>query len=154
MTPPDEQMLTAVWRAMDLTRAYLTEDRAQVAECLTGVDSSDLEGVMAWVGLEYDAHFDALGEPMMSVRELDAAAALTPPETELAVTTAVRRVAKGKAGLIEAVADLELLDQVHAIAICTTVMLCEAHGRPEALRQFDAQAASYQQMGYPRPRTA
>ncbi|GAU70698.1 hypothetical protein SSP35_22_00010, partial [Streptomyces sp. NBRC 110611] len=94
-----------------------------------------------------------LGEPSMSVRELDAVAALAPLETELAMMTAVRRVATKEMGPTGAVEGLAPLDRVHAIAICTAVMLLEARGRTTALKQLDAETVRYEQMGYPRPYT-
>ncbi|OSZ59272.1 hypothetical protein OQI_17045 [Streptomyces pharetrae CZA14] len=149
----DPWLIDAIWRAADLTRAYLVQDRIQVATCLTGLDTTRLERVLTWLILEHDALFDALGEPSMSVRELDAAAALAPLETELAMMTAVRRVATKEMGLTGAVEGLAPLDRVHAIAICTAVMLLEARGRTTALEQLDAETVRYQQMGYPRPYT-
>jgi hypothetical protein len=69
----------------------------------------------------------------MSVRELDAVAALAPVETELAMMTAVHRIAARELGLTRAVEGLAPLDRVHAIAICTVVILLEAFGRTAAL---------------------
>lgn len=89
----------------------------------------------------------------MSMRELDAMAALAPLETELAMMTAVRRVATKEMRLTGAVEGLTLLDRVHEIAICTAVMLLEARGRTTALEQLDAETARYEQMGYLRPYT-
>ncbi|WP_445520931.1 hypothetical protein [Streptomyces sp. NEAU-174] len=154
MTEPDDpRLIDAMWRAADLTRAYLVQDRVQVATCLTGLDTSRLERVLAWLILEHDRLFGELGEPSMAVRELDAVAALAPLETELAMMTAVRRVATEETGLTAAVEGLEPLDRIHAIAICTAVMLLEARGRTTALKQLDAETVRYEQMGYPRPYT-
>ncbi|MFD7667813.1 hypothetical protein [Streptomyces sp. NPDC059788] len=153
MADDDPWMVDAVWRASDLTRAYLTQDRARVAGCLAGLDTGRLERVLVWLVLEHDELFDRLGEPSMAVREIDAVAALAPVETELAMTTAVRRVAAKEAGLTRAVARLPPLDQIHAIAICTVVMLLEALGRSRALDQLDAETAHYERMGHPRPYT-
>ncbi|WP_406186189.1 hypothetical protein [Streptomyces sp. NBC_01006] len=149
----DPWLIDAIWRAADLTRAYLVQDRVQVATCLAGLDTSQLERVLTWLILDHDALFGALGEPSMSVRELDAVAALAPLETELAMTTAVRRVATKETGLTGAVEGLAPLDRVHAIATCTAVMLLEARGRTTAVAQLDAETVRYEQMGYPRPYT-
>ncbi|GAB2580328.1 hypothetical protein GCM10027168_11460 [Streptomyces capparidis] len=73
----------------------------------------------------------------MSVRQLDGMGALAPLGTELAMMTAVRRDAMGETGLTKAVEGLVPLDRVHAIAICTAVMLLR-----------------YEEMGYPRPSPA
>ncbi|MEU1129544.1 hypothetical protein ABZ383_06705 [Streptomyces sp. NPDC005900] len=150
----DLPLVHAMWRAADLTRAYLSHDRGQVARCLAGLDIPQLERVLTWLILDHDALFGELGEPSMSVRELDGMGALAPLETELAVMTAVRRVATGEMGLTEAVESLVPLDRVHALAICTAVMLLEARGRSAALESLDATTARYGQMGYPRPSTA
>ncbi|WP_381805355.1 hypothetical protein [Streptomyces niveus] len=154
MTQPDAPcLIDAMWRATDLTRAYLTEDRAQVAGCLAALGTDRLEQVLAWLVLTHDQHFDTLGESSMGLREIDAVAALAPPEVEFATTTAVRRVAARETGLVRAVDDLGLTDQIHAIAICTVVLLLEALGRTTALEQHNEEAASYERMGYPRPYT-
>ncbi|MFF8447733.1 hypothetical protein ACF06Q_08530 [Streptomyces leeuwenhoekii] len=152
--PEDPRLIRAMWQALDLTRAYLSQDRGQVARCLAGLDITQLERVLAWLILDHDALFDELGEPPMSVRELDRMGAHAPLETELAMMTAVRRVATGKTGLTEAVEGLVPLDRVHAIAICTAVMLLEARGRSAALESLDVATMRYKQMGYPRPSTA
>ncbi|MFE4664537.1 hypothetical protein ACFRI7_11775 [Streptomyces sp. NPDC056716] len=149
----DPWLIDAIWRAVDLKRAYLIPDRVQVAACLAGLDSSRLERVLTWLVLDHDILFCDLGEPSMSVRELDSVAALAPLETELAMMTAVRRVAAKETGLTGAVEGLALLDRVHAIAICTAVMLLEARGRTAALVWLDGETVRYEQMGYPRPYT-
>lgn len=89
----------------------------------------------------------------MGVRNLNELAALAPPETEFATATAVRRVAAGETGLTRALEDLALPDCVHAIAICTAVMLLEAHGPTGALKHLDEQAAAHEREGRPRPHT-
>lgn len=76
--PDDPYLIEAIWRAADLTRAYLVRNRAQVAACLSGLDANQMERVLAWLILDHDALFDDLGEPSMSVRELDAVVALAP----------------------------------------------------------------------------
>ncbi|MGW8452459.1 hypothetical protein [Streptomyces niveus] len=144
-------MVDAMWRATDLTRAYLSGDRAGIAGCLTGLGTDRLEPVVAWLVLTHDEHFDTLGEPSMGMRAIDAVAALAPPEVEFATTTAVR--AAKKTGLVRAVEGLRLMDQIHAIAICTVVLLLEAHGRTTALEQHDRETAAYERMGHPRPYT-
>ncbi|CQR61811.1 hypothetical protein [Streptomyces leeuwenhoekii] len=151
--PEDPRLIHAMWQALDLTRAYLSQDRVQVARCLAGLDISQLERVLTWLILDHDALFDELGQPPMLMRELGRMGALAPLETELAMMTAVRRVATGE-GLTEAVEGLVPLDRVHAIAICTAVMLLEARGRSAALESLDAATMRYKQMGYPRPSTA
>ncbi|MET7344639.1 hypothetical protein [Streptomyces sp. NPDC005547] len=152
MTTPDDPLLVeAIWRAGDLTRAYLVQDCEQVSACLTGLDTAVLDRVLAWLALDHDKLFGDLGEPAMSLRELDEAAALAPLEVELAVTTAVRRVATGETGLTGAVEALAPLDRIHAVAICTTVLQLEAYGRDEALAQLDVAAARCERMGHHRP---
>ncbi|MFK8907776.1 hypothetical protein [Streptomyces sp. YS-3] len=149
----DPQLVEAMRQAADLTRSYLTQDRARIAVCLIGLESDQLERVLAWAVISHDEVFDQPGEPTMSLRLIDAVAALAPAETEFAATAAVRRVAAGEVGLTQAVADLAPADQTHAITICTAVMRLEAHGRARALEQIDAQTREYEQMGYPRPYT-
>ncbi|MER7048336.1 hypothetical protein [Streptomyces jumonjinensis] len=149
----DPWMVDAMWRAADLTRAYLAQDRTRIADCLADLDTGQLERVLAWLVLTHDDLFDDLGEPPMTVREIDTAAALAPVETELATTAAVRRVTAGKTGLAHAVEELTLLDQIHTVAICTAVILLEAHGRTHALKHADTQTADYERMGHPRPYT-
>lgn len=69
------------------------------------------------------------------------------------MTTAVRRVATKETGLPGAVEGLAPQDRVHAIAICTAVMLLEVRGRAAVVERLDAENARYEQMGYPRPYT-
>ncbi|MGW5680171.1 hypothetical protein ACWEV4_34805 [Streptomyces sp. NPDC003860] len=45
------------------------------------------------------------------------------------------------------------MDRIHAVTICTVVMLLDAFGRTEAVRRLDDQAAEYEHRGYPRPYT-
>jgi hypothetical protein len=149
----DPLLVDAIWRASDLTRAYLDQDRAQVAACLTGLDTDRLERVLVWLGLDHDRLFDTLGEPSMAVRDIYAVAALAPPEIEFATTTAVRRVAAKESTLLQAVEGLAPLDRVHVIAINTVVMLLDTHGRAKALELLDEDALEYERKGYPRPYT-
>lgn len=60
-------------------------------------------------------------------RALDAVAALAQPETEFATAAVVRRAKE--TGLARAVEGLALLDQIHTVTVCTTVMLPEVLGR-------------------------
>ncbi|MEV0226228.1 hypothetical protein [Streptomyces sp. NPDC050704] len=145
--------IEAMWRAADLTRAYLAQDPARVADCLTGLDTEWLERALCWLVLDHDALFDELGEPSLTVRVIDAVAALAPAENEFAATTAVRRVAAKETGLTHAVEGLALLDQIHTIAICTVVMMLEALGHTLAVEQLDARTVDYERRGYPRPYT-
>ncbi|MFB6791742.1 hypothetical protein ACFCWT_34320 [Streptomyces olivaceus] len=147
----DPQLVNAMWRAVDLTRAYLAQDRDKVAACLKGLDTSQMEQIFGWLILDHDQWFEELGEPPVTVRELYSMAALAPMETEAAVAAAVQRVRAGEAGITGAVGNLALLDQVHAIAIETAVMVLEAFGRVGALQRLDTEALRYEQMGYPRP---
>ncbi|MFC8450227.1 hypothetical protein [Kitasatospora sp. NPDC057223] len=150
----DRVTVDAICRAADLTRAYLARERAVVEGLLAGVDGGVLDGVLAWLVLDHDDLFAELGEPSMPVRGFDAVAALAPAESQFAVTTAVRRVASGDAGLAAVVEELgRREDQAHAVAICTTVMLLEAVGRTEALRILDEDTAQYIRRGHPRPYT-
>ncbi|WP_405021344.1 hypothetical protein [Kitasatospora sp. NBC_00070] len=146
-----QEMVAAMWRAADLTRAYLTEDRAAVGKCLAGVEADGLDRLLAWLVLDHDWFFTELGEPAVPVLLIEAMAALAPPESEFAVTTAVRRVASGETGLAAAVEGLHhCVDQVHAVAVCTVVMLVEAFGRAGALDLLDGDAAEFVSKGYRR----
>lgn len=147
----DPWLVDAMWRATDLTRAYLSQNRAHVEACLAGLDTGRMERVLAWLVLDHDELFERLGEPSMAVREIDAVAALSPVENEFATTSAVRRVALREKGLTAAVGDLALSDQVHAISVCTAVMALQALGRVRALEEVDEKAVEYERMGYPRP---
>ncbi|MGS2591113.1 hypothetical protein [Streptomyces hebeiensis] len=149
----DPRVVEAMWRATDLTRAYLAQDRVQVAACLTDLDTDRLEHVLAWLLLDRDGLFDMLGEPSMAVGEIDTVAALAPPEIEFATTTALRRVAAKETELLHAVKGLALLEQIHAVAICTVVMLLGALGRVTALEKLDAETVEFERMGHPRPYT-
>ncbi|MDX3855608.1 hypothetical protein [Streptomyces sp. AK02-01A] len=149
MENADDPWIDAMWRAADLTRAYLARDR--VAACIAGLDIDRLEGVLVWLILDHDALFDELGEPSMGMSEADALAALAPAEVEFATTTALRRVVKKETGLARAVEGLALLDQIHTVAICTAAMLLEAHGRARALEHLDGKTAEYNRMGHLRP---
>ncbi|MER7998361.1 hypothetical protein [Streptomyces sp. NPDC095613] len=155
MTETDDLWLVdSMWRAADLKRAYLTQDRAGIAACLADLDTGQLERVLVWLVLNHDDLFGELGEPSMAVREIGAAAALAPMEVEFAVTTAVRRVAtKEKRGLTQAVEGLPLQDQIHTIVICTVVMLLEAFGRTRALEKLHEESVAHERMGNPRPYT-
>ncbi|MFD8609536.1 hypothetical protein [Streptomyces sp. NPDC059631] len=147
----DPQLVDAMWRANDLRRAYLDRDRARVAACLAGLAPGQIERVCGWLILDHDALFRELGEPPLTVREIYATATAAPLDTEVAVAAAVQRVTAGETGIADAVDGLALLDQVHAIAIQTAVILLEALGRDGALERFDTMALEYERMGYPRP---
>ncbi|MFC8449143.1 hypothetical protein [Kitasatospora sp. NPDC057223] len=150
----DRATVDAMWRAADLTRAYLAEDRAMVEKILAEVDTDALDSILAWLIISHDELFDGLGEPSLSVRGFEAVAALAPPESEFAVTTAVRQVASGEIGLHAAVEDLgRREDQIHAVAICSTTMLLEAVSRTDALQMLDKDTAEYVRKGHPRPYT-
>ena len=138
----------AMWRATDLTRAYLAQDRARVAACLADLNTDQLNHVLTWLILDYDVLFDGLGKPSMAAGEL---AALAPMETELAATAALRRVARGETGLAHAVEGLALQVQVHTMAICTAVILLGALGRTRALEHVTAAAMETSQLGHFRP---
>lgn len=99
----DPWLVDAMWRATDLTRAYLSQNRAHIEGCLADLDFGRMERVLAWLVLDHDELFDRLGEPSMAVREIDAVAALSPMENEFATTSAVRRVALRETGLTAAV---------------------------------------------------
>ncbi|MEU1075110.1 MULTISPECIES: hypothetical protein [unclassified Streptomyces] len=148
-----QQLVEAMWQAADLARSYLTQDRARITACPTGMEADQLERVLAWAVIRQDEVFEQPGEPPMSLRLIDAVAALEPADTEFAETAAVRRVAAGEVGFTRAVANLALAVQTHAITICTAVTRLEAHGRLRALELVDAQTRKYEQMGYPRPYT-
>ncbi|MEV6730684.1 hypothetical protein [Streptomyces sp. NPDC051364] len=77
----DPWLVDAMWRATDLTRAYLSQNRAHVERCLADLDTGRMERVLAWLVLDHDELFDRLGEPSMAVREIDAVAALSPWRT-------------------------------------------------------------------------
>lgn len=145
-------MVDAMWRSADLTRAYLVRDRARVAAVLAGLDDDGLDHVLTWLVLDHDALFDGFGEPFLSVREIGALAALAPVEAELAVTTAVRQVAAGTTGLARAVAMLDPVHRVHAVAISTAVILLDAQGGPAgAVAWIDNETARYKRLGHVRP---
>jgi hypothetical protein len=147
----DPQLVDAMWRAADLRRAYLAQDRDKVAACLTGLDDSQIERVCGWLILDHDQLFKELGEPPMTVREILAMATLAPLDTEVAVAAAVQRVRAGETGIADAVDGMALVDQAHAIAIQTAVMLLETLGRAGALQRLNTEVREYEQMGYLRP---
>ncbi|MDT0318529.1 hypothetical protein [Streptomyces millisiae] len=147
MTTDDRWLVDAMWRATDLTRAYLAQNRSLIATCLTGLDAGRLERVLAWLVLDHDELFDTLGGPSMAVRQINGLAALAPLEHEFATTTAIRRVAAKESTLTQALEDLAPLDRIHTIAICTAVMLLEAYGSAHALKQLDDDAAHYEHLG-------
>ncbi|AEW92990.1 MULTISPECIES: hypothetical protein [Streptomycetaceae] len=154
MTNPDDpQLIEVMWRATDLTRAYLAQDRTSVTACVADLDTERLERILVWLILDHDNIFDNLGEPSMEVREIDAVAALAPPEIELATTMAMRRVAAGEMGLGRAVESLAPLGRVHAITICTVVMMLDALGRTTAVELLDHAIAEFERTGYARPYT-
>ncbi|MFJ9901177.1 hypothetical protein ACIQPR_48555 [Streptomyces sp. NPDC091280] len=150
-TEPDPHTINAMWRVTDLAWSYLARRPDRVAACLTGLDANQLEHVQAWQVCEHDAVFGDLREPDLEVRDIDAVASLAPADTELAVMMAVHKVARGETGLALALMDLSVADHIHALAICTTVMLLRAHGQAEALDQIAAAAAQYEARGWPRP---
>lgn len=147
----DPQLVDAMWRAADLTRAYLVRDRGWIATCLSGLGDARIQRICGWLILDHDRLFDELCEPSMAAREIYAMAALAPLDTEAAVATAVQRVTAGETGIARAVENLEPVDQVHAIAISMAVMLLEALGYANALRRITADTAHYEQLGHPRP---
>nr|BFD88369.1 hypothetical protein StreXyl84_77700 [Streptomyces sp. Xyl84] len=149
--PSDPLLVDAMWRAADLTRAYLAQDRARVADCLTGLDTGLLERIGSWLVLDHDQLFTKLGKPAMSVSRLKAVAALAPAETEFATSTAIHRVAAGETGLTRALESLALPDQIHALTICIVVILLETYGRTRSLAEIDDMTTDYEQRGYPRP---
>ncbi|WP_031045616.1 hypothetical protein [Streptomyces sp. NRRL F-5650] len=149
--PSDPLLVDAMWRAADLTRAYLAQDRSQIAACLRDLDTSLLERIAGWLVLDHDQLFVRLGEPTMSVSRLKDAAALAPAETSVATSTAIHRAAAGETALTHALEGLALPDQIHALTICIVVMLLEAHGRTNALVEINHMTADYEQRGYPRP---
>jgi hypothetical protein len=154
MTNPDDPWVAdAMWRAADLTRAYLAQDRARVAACLTDLPSDLLERVLIWLVLDHDALVDELEQQPMAVRAIGAVAALAPLETELATTTALHQVAAKRKTLTQALEGLAPLDCIHAVAICTVVMQPDAVGRTTALEQLDEETARWTRMGHHRPYT-
>jgi acyl-coenzyme A synthetase/AMP-(fatty) acid ligase len=150
-TAEDPWIVDAMWRANDLTRAYLARDRARVAACIVGLGGDRLERVLIWLSLDHDALFTDLGEPSMGMSEAAALAALAPAEVEFATTTALRRVVTKEAGFLRALEGLAMLDQIHVLAICTAVMLLETYGRAGALERLDGQTAEYSRRGHLRP---
>jgi hypothetical protein len=150
-TADDPLIIDAMWRALDLRRAYLGANRTMVAACLAGLDDARIERVGAWTSIHHDELFGVLGEPSMSVRVIGQVAASAPLDVELAATTAVHRVALRQAGFAQAMADLPPLDCVHAVAICTVVMMLEAFGPTMAVARLNAEASDLLRKGYPRP---
>ncbi|RGD59423.1 hypothetical protein DR950_17930 [Kitasatospora xanthocidica] len=146
-------MVDAKWRGIDLARAYLTRDRVRVAACLEGLDTERLECVLGLLAFSYDDLLGDLGEPFMKVSDLDKVAAVAPLETELATTTAVHRVAAKEVGFAQAMTDLGLVDRIHALSICSVVMLLGAFGHAGAVAHLDEEAATCERMGYLRPYT-
>ncbi|WP_018569208.1 hypothetical protein [Streptomyces sp. PsTaAH-124] len=152
MTQPSDPLLVeTIWRAADLTRAYLAQDRARVAACLVGLDSGLLDRVHDWLILDHDQLFQQLGEPTMTVSRLKATAALAPAEIEFATSTAIHRVAAGETGLALALESLGQLDRIHALTVCMAVMLLDAYGRGGALAEIDEMTAGYEERGFLRP---
>ncbi|MET8696934.1 hypothetical protein ABZV65_30840 [Streptomyces bauhiniae] len=148
----DPELVDAMWRAIDLTRAYLLGDSRRIALYLADLETSRLPHVLAWLLLEHDQHLDRLGGPTMNVQLIDTVAAAAPLEVEFEVTAAVRRVAAKEVRLTQALEDLERpLNQVHAITIYTAAMMAEGYGRDAAVQQLDHDAAGYELIGYPRP---
>lgn len=134
----ETELQAAVRRAVDLLKGYVTRDQAEIHNALERLDKQRLEQVLAVLIVGHDVNFDELGEPSHSVKALRATAALAPLDAELAVMTAVDRVAAGKSGFLEAVADLDdLAGQIHALAVTTAVMLTDALGTAGALQEAD-----------------
>ncbi|MFI9833795.1 hypothetical protein ACIHIX_39620 [Streptomyces sp. NPDC051913] len=140
-----------MWRATDLTRAYLDQDRVRVGACLDGLDSVQVEHLLVWQVLEHDMLFDDLGEPSMSVRVLDEVSALAPVDCEFVMTTAVREAVAAGTGLSSRLQEFAVAAQVHALTVCMVVMLLEAHGRHGALEFVAASAEDFVRRGFPRP---
>lgn len=150
----DEQaaVVEGMWRATDLTWAYLTEDQTQVRASLEGLDSDQLAHTLAWQSLDHDMLFDDLGDPSMSVPLLDAVAALAPLDCEFMMTTAVRKAAAAGTGLVSS--GLETFPtsaQIHALTVCMSVMLLEAHGRHGAQEFVTTSVDNYVRRGHPHP---
>ncbi|MEU8138199.1 hypothetical protein [Streptodolium elevatio] len=134
----ETELHAAVRLSVNLLRAYVTRDQAAVHRALEGLDRQRLEQVLAVLIVGHDVNFDELGEPSHSVKALRATAALAPIDAELAVTTAVDRVATGESGFLGAVADLDdLTGQIHTMAVTTAVMLTDALGAAGALQETD-----------------
>ncbi|MEU3566860.1 hypothetical protein AB0E96_00290 [Kitasatospora sp. NPDC036755] len=148
----EDWTVDAKWRGVDLARAYLTGNRVRVAACLEGLDTERLECVLALLAFSYDDLLGDLG-PFMKVSDLDKVAAVAPLETELATMTAVHRIAANEVGFAEAMTDLGLVDRIHALAICSVVMLLGAFGHAGAVAHLDKVAATCERMGYTRPYT-
>jgi hypothetical protein len=144
-------VVEGMWRATDLTRAYLTEDRAGVEACLQGLDALQMEHLLAWQVLEHDMLFGDLGEPSMSVPVLDAVAAVAPADCEFVMTMAVREAIAAGTGLSGRLETFAMPAQIHTLSVCMAVMLLEAHGRQGALQFVDAAAEDYARRGFPRP---
>ncbi|MEU2721857.1 hypothetical protein [Streptomyces smyrnaeus] len=85
----------AMWRAADLTRAYLTQNRARVRHAPPMWTPTGWSAALAWLALDHDALFDDLGEPSMAVRHLDAVAALARPLPAEGLLRHVRQRAAG-----------------------------------------------------------
>ncbi|MBD0670014.1 hypothetical protein [Streptomyces sp. CBMA156] len=157
MTETDHPwMVDAKWRGIDLTRAYLTRDRAQVATRLDGLDEERRGFVLALLGYYYYYYHDLLGElgePPMNVTDLHTVAAVAPVDTEFETTTAVRRIATTEVSFSEAMTDLGLADRIHMLAVCIAVMLTDVLGEAGAVAALDDEAATCERQGYPRPHT-
>lgn len=150
MTEDDPQLSEGIWRAIDLTRAYAVGDSEAVARHLAGLDTAMLELVFSWLVLRYDDALELM-DSTMEVRQINAVAALAPPEHEFAVTTATRRIADGECGMKDAVAGLPLLDRIHAMAVYTVVTIQQQLGSVGALEFLDAAAQRATELGMPRP---
>ncbi|MEV0633983.1 hypothetical protein AB0I77_03210 [Streptomyces sp. NPDC050619] len=55
---------------------------AQVAACLTGLDTGRPERALVWWGLDHDRLFDMPGVPSMAVRDIYEVAARAPLESQ------------------------------------------------------------------------
>jgi hypothetical protein len=147
----DPHLVEAVWRAADVTRAYVRGDRDAVTAALAGLDTTRTERLVRWLGLDCAELFDSLGEPDLAVRRIDRVAAAAPVETELALTTLVREVGARETGLLGAVEGLEPMDRAHALAVLTAVMLLDAVGHAGALARLTAATTYFERLGFPRP---
>lgn len=91
------------------------------------------------------------GEPSMSVRVLDAVAALAPVDCEFVMTTAVREEGAAGTGLTSRPEKIPGAAQIDALTVCTVVMLLQAHGRHGGLEFVAASAKDCVRQGFPRP---
>ncbi|AZM44426.1 hypothetical protein DMB38_35980 [Streptomyces sp. WAC 06738] len=144
------RLIETLWRAADLTRACLARDTAHIGACLTGLDTGQMKDLLAWLVLDHDALFEDLGEPSMTVGNLNMLAALAPPETEFATTTVVRRVAAGETGPTRALEDLAPPDCAMPSRSAPR-SCCRKHTALAGALKLDEQAAAHEREGRPRP---